>query len=235
MHMKNAPNQFRNACRSLWAACNPGAPMGSLHRSLGWRLLTVEGFLGRKQAEYLRELATGTPAVTRIAEIGFNAGHSACVFLAARPDISVVSFDLGAHRYVGRAKAFMDRRFPGRHTLVLGDSRDTVPKFHADYPEMAFDLVFIDGGHDYDVVAADLFNCRLLTAPGGRVLIDDLRSWKTWGHGPVRAWSEARQQGIVEELQLIQDGQQVTDVRRKRWTSAWAVGRYVTSTQALLR
>lgn len=217
---------IRNACRSIWATFAPDAPMKDLHRSLGWRQLTMEGYLGRRQTMFFRHLLAENPKVTKILEVGFNAGHSSYLFLSARPDVTVVSFDLGDHEYVARAKAFIDTKFPGRHTLVLGDSRKTLAKYRTDH-ESTFDVLFIDGGHDYDVAIADILNCQGMAKPSGLVVMDDMLPWRPWGVGPVRAWAEAIQLGIIEELQLMQDGRQVTTVRRKPVTNAWAVGRYL--------
>jgi predicted O-methyltransferase YrrM len=231
MRLKNTPKQIQNTTRSMWRSFVPGAPMGDLHRSLGRHQLYIEGYLGREQATFFRRLLAKDPTITKILEVGFNAGHSSYLFLSARPDVTVVSFDLGAHRYVARAKAFLDMKFPGRHTLVLGDSREMVPRYQADHESAAFDLTFIDGGHEYEVAIADIRNCQAMAKPSGLVVMDDLQQWQTWGVGPVRAWSEAKQLGMIEELQLVQDGRTVTEVRRKLVTHAWALGRYFASAQ----
>ena len=136
-----------------------------------------------------------------------------------------MSFDLGEHSYVSAAKNFIDKRFPGRHELVIGDSRSTVPRYRAEHPETCSDFDFIDGGHNYEVASADLRNCRYL-AQGGFVIMDDLLDWKSWGIGPARAWAEACHEGLVSEMQLIQDGHPVEAVRRKAATAAWGLGRY---------
>ena len=198
--------------------------MGALHRSLGLHALRIEGYLSREQAEWFTQILETNPAVSRVIEIGFNAGDSSCVFLGARDDLAVVSFDLGQHRYVTRAKQYIDKTFPGRHTLILGDSRQTLPDYLASHPGAAFDLAFIDGGHEYDVASADIRNVLPAVRPGGLVVIDDLEPWKTWGDGPVRAWAEAKQRGAVKEVALLQDGRVVTAVRRRAVTSAWALG-----------
>jgi predicted O-methyltransferase YrrM len=198
--------------------------MGALHRSLGLHALRIEGYLSREQAGWFTEILGANPEVTRVIEIGFNAGDSSCVFLGARDDITVVSFDLGRHGYVTRAKQYIDQVFPGRHTLVLGDSRQTVPGYLARHPGAKFDLAFIDGGHDYDVASADVSNVLPVVRPEGLVVMDDLEPWKTWGSGPVRAWAEAVQRGAVKEIALLQEGRVVTAVRRKVVTSAWALG-----------
>ena len=227
VNLENIHHKIRKTCRSLWGSFAPGAPMKDLYRGLGWQALWIsEGYLSHEQARFFCRLLAENPSITRILEVGFNAGHSSYMFLSARPDITVVSFDLGVHAYVAKAKAFMDVKFPGRHTLVLGDSRETIPSYSAEHQGAAFDLIFIDGGHEYDVAIADLLNCQAMAQPSGLVVMDDLRQWESWGIGPVRAWSEAKHAGMVEELQLVQDGQPVTVIRRKRVTTAWGVGRY---------
>ena len=78
------------------------------------------------QVARLRELV-GKCSPKSIMEIGFNAGHSALLFLAITPpETKVVSFDLGEYAYVFAAKRYIDSVFPGRHTLVTGDSTNTI-------------------------------------------------------------------------------------------------------------
>lgn len=224
-HLKNIPNQLRNSVHGALGA-RSGAMFAELHRSLGLQSLGLEGFLRHDQADYLHELIVDNSTIRTVLEIGFNAGHSSYVFLAARPDVQVVSFDLGEHGYVSAAKDFIDKKFPGRHQLVLGDSTVTVPRYRQSNTDAAFDLAFIDGGHDYAVARADLSNCQPLVVREGLVVIDDLLEWKSWGVGPVRAWTEARDEGMVTQLELVQDGQRVDTVHRKAATAAWGLGRY---------
>ena len=62
-----------------------------------------------------------------VMEIGFNAGHSAEIFLQNNKDLILTSFDLGIHNYVTTAKEYIDITYPNRHTLIFGDSRKTIP------------------------------------------------------------------------------------------------------------
>jgi hypothetical protein len=71
---------------------------------------------------------TNKPNIT-VMEIGFNAGHSADIFLQNNKELTVTSFDLGKHPYVITGKRYIDVIYPNRHKLVLGDSKITIPKF----------------------------------------------------------------------------------------------------------
>jgi predicted O-methyltransferase YrrM len=163
----------------------------------------IEGFCEQVplQVEDLKRL-TSAPNL-RILEIGFNAGHSACVFLENETSV-VTSFDLGIHGYIPIAKTYVDEKYTGRHTLFLGDSRVTIPTYIQTHPTETFDVLFVDGGHDYEIAREDLINCSKLARPDSIVIIDDVVTspWliTSWTPGPTRAWAEQVDQGgIVEE------------------------------------
>lgn len=138
-----------------------------------------------------------------ILEIGFNAGHSAELFLEYS-DAKVVSFDLGSHTYVQTAKEYLDKKYPGRHTLVLGDSLETLPSYIDKHPGETFDLLFIDGGHTYECAKGDYENCRKLANKDSIVAIDDVTYIQDhiceWNVGPTKVWIEAVKAGGVKEL-----------------------------------
>lgn len=204
--------------------------MKQVERRLYWRLIfrrlgAGEGSSSAAELLYLARLARRIGARS-IAEIGFNAGCSSYALLKFVPGAAVVSFDLGEHASVAVNKTLVDREFPGRHTLVTGDSRETVPAFASDHPDTHFDLVFIDGGHDYDVARADIANMRALCSPDTAVVMDDLVPWCSYGAGPARAWEEAVAGSVVRQEELFQDGERVP-AARPPGVRAWALGRYV--------
>ena len=133
-------------------------------------------------------------SIKNILEIGFNAGHSACTFLSNNITVNVVSFDLGIHDYIPKAKEYIDETYPTRHSLILGDSTQTIPKYIIDNPDKKFDVIFIDGGHEYEVANADLENCAKLAHTDTIVLLDDtmfVNEWsRIWTYGPTKTWAE---------------------------------------------
>ncbi len=185
--------------------------------------LHLEGSASPEELLYLYETARREGA-RLIGEIGFNAGFSSYALLATHPEARVVSFDIGDHGYVGDAKALIDREFPGRHELVFGDSRETLPRFADERPER-FDFFFIDGGHDYEVASADIRNARSVCREGAAIVMDDLVPWLPWGAGPTRAWEEALAAGAIRQEELVQDGMRVEKVTEPAGR-AWALGRF---------
>ena len=175
---------------------------------------------------YLNHTASRVNA-RHIAEIGFNTGLSSRAFLNAHPDVQVTSFDLG-QPWVERAKTLIDKQFPGRHTLICGDSRDTVPKYKAANAETRFDLVFIDGGHDYEVAKADLLNMRELSTDNTALIVDDLVPWFAYGAGPAQAWNDAIAEGVLRQIEIIKDGKRVEVIERPG-RRIWGLGQYVSA------
>lgn len=166
------------------------------------------------QSDRLRELVHKR-APKSIMEIGFNAGHSALLFLAnTPPDTKVVSFDLGEYAYVFAAKRYIDSVFPARHTLVTGDSTVTIPKYEEQVahrmkdpntaPPLRFDFIFIDGGHQNDIPMKDILNSQRLARDDRTVVaIDDIsRDPSRQAHytvQPTKAWSQMVSAGVICE------------------------------------
>lgn len=181
----------------------------------------IEGHVGQVGAAMsdLQRLAASTKG-QHIVEIGFNAGHSADCLLSACPQATLVSFDIGNNgRCVAIGKEYIDKKYPGRHTMVGGDSKDTVPRYEAVHTS---DLIFIDGGHAPETAANDIVNCKRLADKDTIVVVDDIiqnnPAWvMVWNIGPTQAWLKA----VADHL-VVQDGMSEYSVGRgMRW------GRYV--------
>lgn len=184
-----------------------------------------EGSADAAEQAYLAKLA-GDPKVKTIGEIGFNAGISSYIFLAANPNATVYSFDINEYGYVQSAKKYINEHFPGRHHLIIGDSLKTVPAFKKEHPTITFDLVFVDGSHDYAIAKADLANMRTYATKDTILVTDDLTPWKPWGEGPTKAWQELVSSGLVQQLELYRDGRKVKTIEPPGERS-WVIGRYV--------
>ena len=137
----------------------------------------TEGSCSRVQIDYFRAFLEKNTSVKTILEIGFNGGLSSAAFLSARSDIHVVSIDLGEHDYVLRAKQWIDKEFPDRHMLFIGNSLMAFPQLLQMFPSFSPDLIFIDGGHDAPVPASDLTYALELARLDTWICIDDTVEW----------------------------------------------------------
>lgn len=182
-----------------------------------------EGGASVEEASYLRDLTVSAKAV-RVAEIGFNVGFSSIGLLEAAPEVEVVSFELDRRPAVELAKRFVDDRYPGRHELIIGNSVETVAAYPENHAEL-FDLVFVDGGHEYETARADIANAARIAKPGALIVVDDVIPWYPWGVGPHQAWHEALDSGLIEPIESVVDGR-VVEVIEEPGDRAWVTGRF---------
>lgn len=161
----------------------------------------VEGHTGlsRKETEFLISI-TSRPEVNNIMEIGMNAGHSATNILGSNWNLNLTSFDLGTHGYVLIAKKFIDLMFPGRHSLIIGNSVVSVP-IYANTSTQKFDLILIDGGHDKNCCYTDLINCKRLSHSNTLIILDDYveNDPKKHNTSVIQSWDELVAKGFIEE------------------------------------
>ena len=132
----------------------------------------------------------------RVCEIGFNAGHSAIVFLLANDRLEYHGFtlDVPATRL---GLEFVTTQFRNRVVNVtLGKSIETVVHARARLLN-ACDVLVIDGGHYYDVARADILNFRALATDDHVLIMDDIGCHPGYCHGPSKAWTEAINDGII--------------------------------------
>jgi hypothetical protein len=112
-------------------------------------------------------------AKSSVLEIGFNAGHSAALMLAANPSLTYKGIDICEHGYSKPCFEVLARHFPGRVAFYPGDSTKVYPANAADFADC--DLVHVDGGHTLALFRADMTNALKLpyTAVDRHILVDD--------------------------------------------------------------
>jgi predicted O-methyltransferase YrrM len=113
---------------------------------------------------------------TKFCEIGFNAGHSAALFMIHAPRAEYTFFDLGEHKYTKPCYEYLRSKFPETQTkMVCGDSRLTLPLWMQSCREQlgTFDVVHVDGGHNESCAVNDLAAAVMLARKGGIIIMDD--------------------------------------------------------------
>ena len=140
----------------------------------------VEGGSTIEQVQYFIHFIIARPEIKLILEIGFNTGSSAAYFLSSRDDIKVISVDIGVHRYVHDCKHIIDKHFPGRHTLIIGDSKVVIPSLNKEQNRMVPDLIFIDGDHAEPTPLIDVRNCLKMAGQNTILVMDDTNLINGW-------------------------------------------------------
>ncbi|GMI44597.1 hypothetical protein TrCOL_g6457 [Triparma columacea] len=136
--------------------------------------------------------------VYTVCEVGFNAGHSALLWLASGVR-RVLSFELGQYPYSAKAISWLSKRYSGRFQVVMGDSLESVPAFHKMWPEERCNLLFVDGGHRYQHATGDLENFRQMRNESFHfLLVDDTNQAEV-----AMAWRDYKDRGLAREEEVV--------------------------------
>ena len=137
-----------------------------------------------------------------ILEIGFNAGHSACMWLTRSPNVKLTSIDISTCESTNAGAKYVSETFGDRFNFICHDSRTVYEKIK----DQQFDLVIVDGGHSEEDCYSDLQLAKKLGAK--YIVVDDVMR--------VEAVKNAVNRFIMEG--------EIIGV--KMWAVAWGVGLY---------
>ena len=146
----------------------------------------------------------GKQGVTRMCEIGFNAGHSTMLMLLGRDSkpIEFTVFDIGEHPYTRPCLQYIKSKFQNvNFEYVEGDSTVTMPKWIEKHPQYvgSYDVVHVDGGHSEHCISNDLKNANALVKVNGIVIVDDTNM------PHINTYVDAYvSTGLYKELEVIQ-------------------------------
>lgn len=180
-----------------------------------FELKEYEGASIIEQSTYFIELLTKNPHIKSILEIGFNTGRSAAHFLSSRNDIQVISVDIGTHHYVAPCKKLIDKHFPGRHTLLIGDSKIVLPQLLNLQPKINLDLIFIDGDHTAPTPLIDARNCLALANNNTLLFMDDT-CFLTGAGGVLQAMCE-----LINKKEIELGKVRTITADQRAWTLFW--------------
>lgn len=127
-------------------------------------------------------------------EIGVRRGRSMAIVADACPDCSIIGIDMWIDDYAGMDNPGPDyireemQRFGhrGELELISGNSHDVVPELFHSRPELAFDLITVDGDHSSAGARDDLRTVLPRLRVGGVLVFDDIRHrhhpdlWNVW-------------------------------------------------------
>lgn len=112
----------------------------------------------------------------RVCEIGFNAGHSALLFLLSNQVEEFTIFDINQHPYTNLCYDYIRTLYNPTFEFVEGDSTITIPKWIEETKKYEyFDVVHVDGGHSLSVITNDFMNALKIVKKNGHIIIDDVQ------------------------------------------------------------
>lgn len=130
-----------------------------------------------------------------ILEIGCRSGISICQLLSSCKDFEgkkVYLFDVFNDGFISPEIVKMNLKYLNISTEIvefrIGDSRETIPKFKVDNPDLKFDYVLVDGDHNKPTAKIDLDNVTDMLNQEGILIFDDIAPdgcdlndvWQLW-------------------------------------------------------
>jgi mannosyltransferase OCH1-like enzyme len=161
-------------------------------------LSTVEGytFQNHELFDFIIEFCNGHD-FHNILEIGFLHGTSSLLFLM-NTSANVTSIDINPSSNAD----FLSKKY-NKFTFIQGDSNNiTTDLINNNY----FDLIFIDGSHDYNVIKKDLYNAIQMLHIDGYIIINDVVSddmKMCWNTGPNKIYEELLNGTNTENIPII--------------------------------
>tara|TARA_Y100001968_G_C19417988_1_gene750070 strand:- start:1134 stop:1979 length:846 start_codon:yes stop_codon:yes gene_type:complete len=122
-----------------------------------------------------RNIARIAPHINSVFEIGFNAGHSAALWLTMNENIKYYGLDIANKKYINTCAGFMKDNFGDRFKFFIGDSTTEIKNVGEQINER-LDLIHIDGGHSYEITSKDISSSINLSKKTGTrfILLDDI-------------------------------------------------------------
>jgi len=148
----------------------------------------------------------GKHVKSRICEIGFNAGHSALLFLLGKEKTAIdfTIFDIGHHPYTKRCLEYLGCKFDNvQFEYIEGDSTATMEEW-IEKNKMCigtYDLIHVDGGHSEYCIINDMKNADILVKINGILIIDD--TYHTHINRQVESYLS---RGNYKELTVLNSG-----------------------------
>jgi predicted O-methyltransferase YrrM len=137
-------------------------------------------FMTVDQARRMTKLIKKSHA-TRVLELGFAHGVSTCYIAAALDEMGggdLTSIDLiGSEQREPRAEDLLEKCGLGARVELIREPRSftwRMMKWLEEGRSECFDLVYLDGGHSWDVTGFAFFLVDRLLAPGGWLVFDDI-------------------------------------------------------------
>lgn len=176
------------------------------------------GQVAEEVADFQR-LLRSRPTWSKICECGFNAGHSAALWLH-ETSAHLISFDYGTLPYSHGSRDLLSALYPHRTTFHLGDSVVTMARFAQRVSqglEAPCDLWFLDGTHTNYFIKHDLTNALASLQPDGWIIGDDCSRRFAWVGRQFRHLA-----GISR---VVNFSQRLVNLRGALGLRGWCIGR----------
>jgi hypothetical protein len=173
-----------------------------------------------EQVVYYSAVARSRSNITTICETGFNAGHSAIVWLFSNPNATLHSFDMGVMPYSEKCVDLVRSLFGERFVYHKGNSRELLTPSNMN--GAVCDLLSVDGDHSDPY--SDIRLGKKVSRPGTLVLVDDFGDSN---RNIIKDWNHAvYSRGEHHLLNALELHKNFRWIEVGQYFKGWALGEY---------
>ena len=144
-------------------------------RQHGVAALKYAQFKTRLMFRHLQLIGEKIKSKITACEVGFNAGHSALVFLEGLPSSAkLYSFDLGDAKWAQKNANYIAQNYGSRFRYIKGDSQETLK--HSEFAGLVCDVILIDGAKDAHHRRHDILLFKNISRPGALLFLDEVNN-----------------------------------------------------------
>lgn len=156
-------------------------------------------------------------SISNVLEIGFLHGSSALMFLMNTSG-TVTSIDFSENT---ESENYIKNMFPDRFNILHGHSKDILLNL---IPEnKTYDLIYIDGGHEYKTVRDDILACQYLIHDNTYIIMNDVVTDSDlcmfWNNGPTQVYNETDKIEIFSKVYNRGRGLSIFQLKKKEFTN----------------
>jgi hypothetical protein len=136
------------------------------------------------------------PSSEYILELGFTGGFTTLHMLKNTRSY-VITIDKMSFDYHFHGKNFIDAKYPGRHTLIVGSPNNSVNYFEEHFNNIKFGLIYINKSKIADHIYNYIVNYKKFAHEDTIIFLKGTTPHATWGIGAYIAMNRAISEGIV--------------------------------------
>lgn len=152
---------------------------------------------------------------TNILEIGFLHGSTSLMFLL-NTSANVTSIDIDLNTL---AVQYILDKFVDRFRAICGNSNDMMNMLLSENKK--YDIIYVDGSHDYNTVKIDISLCEQLLVNNGYIIMNDIVNDESmsmcWNYGPTKAFNEIDKDITLESIYEKGRGLAIFQFKKKEY------------------
>lgn len=139
-----------------------------------------------------------------ILELGFTGGFIS-TFLLNNSVSQITTIDKMNYDYHFYGKNFIDNKFPGRHTLLVGSPMHLKDYMESTYDNIKFNAIYIDKSRIQSHIYNYLVYYKKFADENTVIFLKGTNSYQGWGIGAYVAMTKAISEGLLILLEYVPD------------------------------